>query len=106
MAEDKTEQALEAIEMAKASGKIKKGANEATKCLERGTALLVAYAKDTSPKEIVMHLPLLAKEKNVPCFEVATKKELGAAAGLEVATTAVAVTDAGEAKKIIDHLAE
>ncbi len=97
--------ALEAIEIARTSGKIKKGANEATKAIEKGQAKLVAYAADVSPKEIVMHLPLLCKEKNVPCIEVAKKEDLGAAAGLAVATTAVAIVKEGEAKALVEQLA-
>ena len=92
------EKALEIVEIAKSSGKIKKGVNEVTKALERGTAKLVLYAKDTSPAEIVMHLPLLAKEKNIPCVEVNSKEELGAAAGLGIPTTAVAIISEGDAK--------
>jgi len=103
MAEDNV---LEAIELAKATGKIKKGSNEATKAIEKGTAQLVAYAKDTEPKEVVMHIPLLCKEKDVLCFEVPTKEELGAAAGIEVGTAAVAIVEPGEAKQIIDKLKE
>ena len=102
MAEDNV---LEAIEVAKATGKIKKGSNEVTKAIEKGTAKLVAYAKDVEPKEIVMHIPLLSKEKNVLCFEIGTKEDLGAAAGIEVGTTAVAVTEEGEAKALIAKLA-
>ena len=98
------EKALEAVETAKNSGKIKKGINEATKALERGTAKLVVYAKDVEPKEIVMHLPVLAKEKGIPCVEVNSKEELGTAAGINVPTTAVAVINEGDAKKLIEEL--
>lgn len=96
---------LEAVEIARTSGKIRKGANEATKALEKGQAKLVVYAKDVTPKEIVMHLPLLAKEKGVPCIEISKKEDLGAAAGLPVATAAVAVVKEGDAKAAIEALA-
>jgi len=96
--------ALEAIETAKNTGKIKKGINEATKALERGTAKLVVYAKDVQPAEIVIHLPVLAKEKNVPCFEVPSKTELGSAAGINVGTSAIAIVQEGEAKDLIKDL--
>ena len=97
---------LEAIEIACNSGKIRKGANEATKAIEKGQAKLVAYAADVTPKEIIMHLPLLCKEKNIPCFEVSKKDDLGAAAGLTVPTAAVAVVKEGEAKSAIEALAK
>jgi large subunit ribosomal protein L7Ae len=100
MAED----VLEAIEVAKATGKIRKGSNEVTKAIEKGEAKLVAYAKDTQPKEIVMHIPLLCKEKGILCFEIGTKEELGGAAGIDVGTSAVAVVEPGEAKQIIEKL--
>ena len=96
---------LEAVEVARTSGKIRKGANEATKALEKGQAKLVVYARDVTPKEIIMHLPLLAKEKGVPCIEISKKEDLGAAAGLPVATAAVAVVKEGDAKAAIEALA-
>lgn len=99
------DQVFEAIETAKATGgKIKKGTNEVTKALERGDAKLVAIAKDVTPPEIVMHIPILAEEKGIPCYEVASREELGASAGLQVPTTAVAITNEGEAKKLIAEL--
>jgi large subunit ribosomal protein L7Ae len=95
---------LEAIEVARTTGKIRKGANEATKAIEKGDAKLVAYAADVTPKEIVMHLPLLCKEKNVPCFAVSKKDDLGAAAGLALGTAAVAIVKEGDAKQAIEFL--
>ena len=81
-------------------------APEVTKALERGKAKLVAVAGDISPPEIVMHLPLLAKEKDIPCVQVGGKEELGAASGITVSTTAVAIVEEGEAKKIIKDIAD
>lgn len=100
------EPVYEAIEVAKKTGKLKKGSNEVTKALEKGEALLVVVAKDTQPKEIVMHLPLLSKEKGVKYVEVETKEELGAAAGLPLGTAAVAITEAGEATDMIKQIGE
>ncbi len=99
-----TEKILEAVEAARATGKIRKGSNETTKAIEKGEAKLVVAASDVNPKEVIMHLPLLCKEKNVPYFEVPRKEELGAAAGLEVGTSAVAVVKEGDAKSLIESL--
>jgi len=101
---DITEKVLEAVEVAKATGKIKKGTNEVTKAIERGNAKLVAYAKDVSPPEIVMHLPLISKEKDVPCVEVGSKEELGAAAGINISTVSVAVVEEGDSKALIKEI--
>ena len=106
VSKDIADKAYEAIEIAKKSGKIKKGTNEVTKIVERGLAKLVLYAKDVNPAEVVMHLSPLCKEKNVPCVEVPSKEELGAAAGLSVATSAVAIIKEGDAKDLIVEISK
>lgn len=98
------DQIYEVVEVARNTGKIKKGSNEVTKAIERGAAKLVVVAKDVQPAEVIMHLPLLAKEKGVPCVEVPSKEQLGAAAGLTVPTGAIAIVVEGEAKKLLDAL--
>src|SRR3989344_6762961 len=94
----------EIIEKARKSGKVEKGTNEVTKEIERGTAKLVAYATDVEPKEIVKHIPLLCKEKNIPCQEVDSKQKLGIAVGIHVGASSVAVINAGDAEKDINAL--
>jgi large subunit ribosomal protein L7Ae len=100
------EKAFEIIEVANKTGSIKRGCNEVTKALEQGKAKFVAAAEDTSPKEIIMHLPILAKEKGVKFVMVPKKEELGAAAGLPVGTAAVVVLNEGEAKSLIKAFTE
>ena len=104
ISKENIDKVYEAIEVARTTGKIKKGTNEVTKAVERGEAKLVAYAKDVNPPEITMHIPVIAEEKNVPCFTVPSKEELGAAAGIQVGTGSVAVTEEGEAKNLIKQL--
>ena len=101
---EESSKALEAIELAKKTGKIRKGINEVTKVVERGKAKLVVIAKDVNPPEIIMHLPALCEEKKIPLVEVEKKEDLGIAAGLGVSTTAIAIVEEGEAKVIIKQL--
>ena len=100
------EKQLSIIAKAKKSGKIKVGANECTKAVERGIAKLVIAARDVQPQEIIMHLPLLCKEKNIPFSTVNTKKELGEKASMSVGAAAIAVVDEGDAKKELEDLAK
>lgn len=92
------------VDKASKTGKVEKGTNEVTKAIERGTAKLVVYAADVDPKEIVMHLSVLCKEKKIPCHEVDSKQKLGIAVGLPVSASSVAVIDAGDAEKDIAGL--
>ena len=98
------EQVYTMVEVAKATGKVKKGVNEVTKILERGQAKAVIIAADANPKEITMHLPVLGKEKSVPVITVPSKEELGAAAGLPVSTVAIVIVEAGDAKADVESL--
>ena len=59
-----------------------RGANEATKTLNRGVSELIVLAADTSPLAIVLHLPLLCEDKNVPYVYVPSKTALGRACGV------------------------
>ena len=91
------------IQKAKETGKIKVGANEVTKAVERGQALLVLAASDVSPAEIVAHFPGLCSEMNIPFGSMGTKAELGSLVGIK-STTAIAVIEAGSAKKDLEAL--
>lgn len=91
-------------ETARKTGKIEKGTNEVTKAIELGTAKLVLYAADVEPKEIVQHLVVLCKEKDIPCQEVDSKQKLGLAAGIPVSTASIAVIEAGDAASDISQL--
>ncbi len=106
MADDKLiDKVYEAIETAKATGKLKRGTNEVTKVIEKGEAKLVVIAKDVNPPEITMHIPLLCEEKGITCAEVPSKEELGAASGIEKPTASVAIVQEGEAKNLIKEIA-
>lgn len=103
MVEIDEKQVFAIIQKAKDTGKIKIGANEVTKAVERKQAKLVVSANDVSPAEIVAHFPGLCSEMKIAFSSAGSKAELGAAVGIK-ATTAIAVVDAGSAKKELDNL--
>ena len=102
---DLEDDALETLEVARDTGTVKKGTNETTKSVERGSADLVFVAEDVQPEEIVMHLPELADEKEIPFVFIATQDDVGHAAGLEVGSAAAAIVDAGDAQDDVDDIA-
>jgi len=103
---DLEDDAIEALEVARDTGSVKKGTNETTKAVERGNAELVFIAEDVSPEEVVMHLPEIAAEKDVPYVFVGTQDDIGHAAGLQVGSAAAAIVDAGDARDDVDDIAE
>ena len=54
---------LDLVQQASNYKQLKKGANEATKTLNRGITDLIIMAADTEPLEILLHLPLLCEDK-------------------------------------------
>ena len=102
--EDLEEDALEALEVARDTGVVRKGTNETTKAIERGNASLVYIAEDVTPEEVVMHLPEICAEKDVSYLFIGSQDEVGRAAGLEVGSAAGAIVDAGDAQSDLDDI--
>ncbi|KAJ0724290.1 putative 50S ribosomal protein L30e [Helianthus annuus] len=103
---------LDLVQQAANYKQLKKGANEgiwvwfffgvcllvicwfllATKTLNRGISEFVVMAADAEPLEIILHLPLLAEDKNVPYVFVPSKQALGRACGVTRPVIACSVT--------------
>lgn len=64
----------------------------ATKTLNRGVSEIIVLAADTTPLAILLHLPLLAEDKNVPYVYVPSKAQLGRACGVSRSVIAASVT--------------
>jgi large subunit ribosomal protein L7Ae len=100
------DKALESVELARDTGKLKKGTNEVTKAIERGIVKLAVIAEDIQPEEIIAHIPILCEEKNAPYIFVKQQKELGAACGIGVNCATVAIIDAGKGAELIDDIVQ
>ena len=94
----------EALRVATESGKVRKGTNEATKAIERGTSKLIIIAEDVEPPEVVAHLPILCEEHGASYVFVPSKQELGKALGIEITSAAAAIIDSGDAQHIVDQV--
>jgi ribosomal protein L7Ae-like RNA K-turn-binding protein len=99
---DKVRDVLQKV--VKTGGKIKAGVNEVTKMVERGNATLVIMAEDVSPEELLLHMPVLCKDKKIPYTYMKERKALGEAAGIRVKASCIAVIKEGAAKKELEDL--
>lgn len=104
--ESLAEKTYDTVEEAEGSGKVSIGVNEVTKAIERNEASLVVIAEDVSPEEVVMHLPALCEERDIPYTYVPEKEELGLAAGINVQSAAVAITSPGSAEDDIQDISQ
>jgi U4/U6 small nuclear ribonucleoprotein SNU13 len=87
-----TNSILDLVQQASHYKQLRKGANESTKTLNRGISEFIVMAADAEPLEILLHLPLLCEDKNVPYVFVPSKTALGRACGVSRAVIAVSVT--------------
>ncbi|KAI9363108.1 ribonucleoprotein-associated protein [Pilaira anomala] len=83
---------LDLVQQASHYKQLKKGANEATKTLNRGISEFIVMAADTEPLEILLHLPLLCEDKNVPYVFVPSKTALGRACGVSRSVISCSIT--------------
>ncbi|KAL2113804.1 hypothetical protein VUR80DRAFT_2196 [Thermomyces stellatus] len=94
---------LDLIQACQHARQLKKGANEATKSLNRGVSELVVLAADCSPLAIILHLPVLCEDKNVPYIYVSSKIALGRACGVSRAVIATSITS-NEGSELADKI--
>jgi large subunit ribosomal protein L7Ae len=94
----------EAVRLAKQSGKVRKGTNETTKAIERGTSKLVVIAEDVEPPEVVAHLPILCEERDASYVFVPSKQRFGGVRGIGGGSAAATIIDSGEAQAIIEQV--
>jgi large subunit ribosomal protein L7Ae len=104
MPKELVDKTYQIVELARDTGKVRKGTNEVTKLVERGATKFVVMAEDVQPEEILAHMPLLCEEKNVPYAYVPSKQELGVACGLEKSTASVAIMEPGKGKAVMDEV--
>jgi len=72
-------------------GRLKKGANEVTKSAERGTAQMIVMAENVNPSELLAHIPMICKEKEIPFIYVEDQAYLAEAAGMSTGTRTAAI---------------
>lgn len=89
--DDLLKEVLDIVQQATNQKQVRKGANEATKTLNRGKSELIVMAGDAVPIEILLNLPLLCEDKNVPYIFVPSKVALGRACGVSRAVIACSI---------------
>lgn len=96
--------AYEALQIARDTGKIRRGTNEVTKAVERGVAKIVYISEDVEPPEVVAHLPILCEERKAPYIFVPSKTRLGTSTGLGVSTAAACIVELGDSADLITEI--
>uniref|UniRef100_A0A8C6W6M5 H/ACA ribonucleoprotein complex subunit 2 n=1 Tax=Nannospalax galili TaxID=1026970 RepID=A0A8C6W6M5_NANGA len=101
-----TKKLLDLVQQSRNYKQLEKGANEATKTLNRGISEFIVMAADAEPLEIILHLPLLCEDKNVPYVFVYSKQALRRACGVcrPVITCSVIIKEGSQLKQQIQSI--
>eukprot|EP00761_Pharyngomonas_kirbyi_P008270 gb/GECH01008281.1/.p1 GENE.gb/GECH01008281.1/~~gb/GECH01008281.1/.p1 ORF type:complete len:124 (+),score=20.02 gb/GECH01008281.1/:1-372(+) len=85
---------------------VRRGVNEVIKMLERNQVELVVLAADVQPLGILLNLPPICEEKNVPYVFVKSKIALGRATGIARNVIAMCIVRSEEnpLEKMLDRV--
>ena len=87
-------------------GRLKKGANEVTKAAERGNAKMVVMAENVNPGELLAHIPMICREKEIPFIYVEDQGYLADSAGMVAGTRTAAIAILGVDNEAQDRFNE
>ena len=87
-------------------GRLKKGANEVTKAAERGNAKMVVMAENVNPGELLAHIPMSCREKDIPFIYVEDQGYLADSAGMVAGTRTAAIAILGVDNEAQDRFNE
>ena len=106
--QDVQEQVYEMIKIIGKDGRVrvKKGSNEVTKSAERGTAQMIVMAENVNPGELLAHIPMICKEKEIPYIYVEDQSYLAEAAGMSAGTKTAAIAVMQVDKEGLDRFNE
>ncbi|XP_013407087.1 H/ACA ribonucleoprotein complex subunit 2-like protein [Lingula anatina] len=79
------------IKKAQKQKQLRKGVKEVQKFVRKGEKGVIVFAGDTSPVDVICHMPLVCEESNIPYCYTPSKEDLGAACGSRRPTCMVMV---------------
>ena len=85
---------------------IRKGVREVQKFVRKGEKGIIVFAGDTSPIDVLSHMPIVCEEKSIPYCYTPSKEFLGAACGSRRPTCMVMIKKNEEYADIYDQCME
>ena len=71
---------------------VRRGVKEVVKALRKGAKGFCIIAGDISPIDVVVHLPIMCEDRQIPYFYVPSKLDLGSAASTKRPTSCILLT--------------
>mmetsp|Transcript_22360 Transcript_22360/g.37396 ORF Transcript_22360/g.37396 Transcript_22360/m.37396 type:complete len:146 (+) Transcript_22360:97-534(+) len=71
---------------------VRRGVKEVVKALRKGNKGFCIIAGDISPIDVIVHLPVMCEDRQIPYYYVPSKTDLGAAASTKRPTSCILVS--------------
>jgi len=92
------------IKKAQKQKQLRKGVRETQKFIRKGEKGLVIFAGDTSPIEVICHLPFVCEEEDLPYCYTPSREDLGAACGSKRPTCMVMIKPHEDYQELYDEV--
>lgn len=90
------------IKKAQAQKQLRKGIREVQKFVRKGEKGILVLAGDTSPVEVICHMPLVCEESDIPYCYTPSKGDLGGACGSRRPTCMVLIKPHDDYQELFD----
>jgi len=100
-----TKRLYKVIKKAQQAKHLRKGVREVQKMVRKGEKGVVVVAGDTSPIDVVCHMPIVCEDKDLPYCYTPSKEDLGAACGSKQPTCIVLIKPHDDYKTLYDEVA-
>ena len=77
---------------------LRRGVREVVKCIRKGHKGVCVLAGDISPIDVIVHIPILCEEADIPYIFTPSRAELGAAGGTKRPTSVVLISPGEDSK--------
>lgn len=99
-----TKKLYKVIKKAQKQKQLRKGVREVQKFVRKGEKGLIIFAGDTSPIEVICHMPAVCEETDIPYCYTPSKEDLGAACGSKRPTCMVMVKKHEDYEELYNEL--
>lgn len=99
-----TKKLYKIVKKAEKAKQLRRGVREVQKFIRKGEKGIVLLAGNTSPIEVICHMPVMCEDLNMPYCYVPSKEDLGAACNSKRPTCVMLIKSHGDYKESYDEL--
>lgn len=101
-----TKKLFKVVKKAQKQKQLRKGIREVQKFVRKGETGMIIFAGNTSPIDVISHMPMVCEEKEIPYCYVPAKEDLGLASGSKRPTCMLMIKPHEDYQELYDQCFE